>query len=328
MAIKPIFKRFWDNAKLFLLPCEENDFRARIFSGNFLFFFFVTAIMLKLGFAIFLYSFSNNQFYADITKTSLVELANGERARHSLPPLTENSVLDNAAYMKALDMARNGYFNHFSPTGISPWHWFDQAGYNYKYAGENLAIGFLESNEVQDAWAASPTHEANIINDKYKEVGIAVLKANFQGNPATIVVQLFGSKLAKSQANKNTQTSSLQTPAKSAGDGQPTQNELAGGLENKNVLGASTVAGPDENSAGYKLASFFAKEYFGLIQSIIYGVLVFVILLLLINFALKADFDHADLLAKALGFVMVMGVFTLIDQNLVAALIPHTLLIQ
>lgn len=193
-------KNLKKNLRQFFLPCEENGARARIFSGNFLLFFLIGIAVLKIGFALFLYSFSGNPFYADITKTALIDLANYERSQSNLPPLAENPALNQAAYMKALDMAQGGYFNHISPSGVNPWHWFSKAGYNYRYAGENLAIGFLDSEEVQKAWTASPTHHANIINNKYQEIGIAVLKANFQGNPATIVVQMFGTRSDRKDA--------------------------------------------------------------------------------------------------------------------------------
>jgi len=90
----------------------------------------------------FLIGFPQNEFYADLTKSSLVDLTNRNRATFNLPPLKESPQLDAAAYLKALDMEKNGYFAHTSPTGITPWYWFDQVGYNYRYAGENLAIGF------------------------------------------------------------------------------------------------------------------------------------------------------------------------------------------
>ncbi|MFA6376366.1 MAG: CAP domain-containing protein [Candidatus Paceibacterota bacterium] len=320
MKIKEKLEIVKKGAAEFFLPVAENDYRAKIFKGNFLIYFFFAAVILKSGFALFLYTFSNNPFYADITKTALIELTNAERAKHNLPKLNENEVLSRAAYMKALDMANNGYFSHVSPAGIDPWHWFESAGYNYKYAGENLAIGFLDSREVQDAWAASPTHKANIVNGKYREIGIAVLKANYQGNPATIVVQMFGSKLGASQnplAFTAAETSSGKT-----GD----IVELA--AKDKEVLGAATVSAAEKNKFAFKVAAFFAQSYFNLVQALIYASLVLVILLLLANFALRADFDHADLLAKAMGFIAVMAVFSLLDRNLVSALIPHSFLIQ
>jgi hypothetical protein len=316
-----------NKVKKFLLPSAENNYRAKIFSGNFLIYFFFAAVILKFGFVLFICSFSNDHFYADITRAVLIEMANAERAKHGLLPVEENPVLDEAASLKAADMAKNDYFNHISPAGVNPWHWFGMAGYNYKYAGENLAIGFLDSSEVQKAWVASPTHEANIVNNKYKDIGIAVLKANYQGVPATIVVQLFGTKDGKSQAAQygiGAAQGQSGVAAKSGVLSENSSNLVAA----KKVLGASTVAVSEKNSPMFKLLMFFVQNYFGLVQKIIYGSLIFVIILLALNFSLKADFDHADLLAKVVGFVALMAIFALLDQNLVSALIPHSFSIQ
>ena len=308
-------KNLKNNLRQFFLPCEENGGRARIFSGNFLLFFLIGIAVLKIGFALFLHSFSGNPFYADITKTALIDLANYERSRSNLPPLAENPVLNQAAYMKALDMAQGGYFNHVSPSGVNPWHWFSKAGYNYRYAGENLAIGFLDSGEVQKAWTASPTHHANIINNKYQEIGIAVLKANFQGNPATIVVQMFGARSGRKEA----------APAGTALSQAPTAPEESE-VSARGVLGAQTAA-PDQNSAGFKIAQFLARDFYFVMQWTVYLSLVAMILLLLVNFTLKADLAHGDLLAKAVGFVAVMIVFALLDYGLIAALVPRNFVV-
>lgn len=316
MQIKQSLEQTKKNLRLFFLPAEENDGQAKIFSGNFLIFFLVAAAVLKLGFTLFIYSFSNSSLYADITKTALVQMANDERARQSLPPLAENPVLERAAYMKALDMAQNGYFNHVSPSGVSPWHWLDQAGYGYKYAGENLAIGFVDSSEVQSAWVASPTHQANIVNNKYKEIGIAVLKANFQGNPATIVVQMFGTKTIKNKTAQNAAAASSNT------NQEPVPPAIA---PTSDVLGASTVA--PESGASNLEAFFFWQEIFNILQTAIWSSLIFVILLLVANFALKADLRHADLLVKVGGFIAIMVVLGLLDQAMISALIPRNSLI-
>ena len=40
-------------------------------------------------------------------------------------------------------MAKNEYFAHTSPTGITPWYWLSQVDYNFIYAGENLAVDLI-----------------------------------------------------------------------------------------------------------------------------------------------------------------------------------------
>ena len=127
-----------------------------------------------------------------VLPATVVNLTNKERAQNSAPPLHRNATLDAAAKLKAEDMSKNQYFAHFSPTGVSPWHWFDQAGYVYAHAGENLAIHFTDSSEVVEAWMKSPTHRQNIVNGLYTEIGVGTAKGKYDGYDTVYVVQLFG----------------------------------------------------------------------------------------------------------------------------------------
>jgi hypothetical protein len=123
----------------------------------------------------------------------LVTLANESRLTGGA--LKENILLTLAAQSKANDMAKNGYFSHVTPTGKTPWQWITEAGYNYAYAGENLAVNFTESEDVNKAWLNSPSHRANIVNGKFTEIGIATAEGMYNGQKATYVVQMFGTPL-------------------------------------------------------------------------------------------------------------------------------------
>lgn len=129
----------------------------------------------------------------------VVELTNKERLVNEALPLVRSSVLDAAATLKAEDMARNGYFSHDSPTGITPWHWFAEVNYPFVHAGENLAVYFTDSSEVVDAWMNSPSHRANIVDSDYREIGIGVARGSYKGYDTIYVVQLFGTPAAPVQ---------------------------------------------------------------------------------------------------------------------------------
>ncbi len=129
---------------------------------------------------------------AAVLPAVLVDLTNDARASNNAGSLARSTVLDQAAQLKADDMARFGYFAHTSPAGITPWYWFNKAGYSFAYAGENLAIDFTESVTLEDAWLKSPTHKANILNDHFTEIGIATVDGMYQGHSTTYVVQMFG----------------------------------------------------------------------------------------------------------------------------------------
>ncbi len=139
---------------------------------------------------------SSQWLVSTVLPAVVIERTNAERADLGKSTLRRNSVLDEAARMKAQHMANNQYFAHYAPDGTSPWFWFDKAGYTYAHAGENLAIHFTDSDEVVEAWMDSPTHRANIVNGLYTEIGVGTAKGTFDGYDTVYVVQLFGAPAA------------------------------------------------------------------------------------------------------------------------------------
>lgn len=134
----------------------------------------------------------HSDLFASVIPSVLVSLANSDRNEQTLPPLTPNAILEKAAQQKANDMAEKGYFAHTSPEGRTPWYWFEKAGYSFSYAGENLAVNFSDSEDVDTAWMNSPGHRANILNSHFTEIGIATARGMYEGRETVFVVQLFG----------------------------------------------------------------------------------------------------------------------------------------
>lgn len=132
---------------------------------------------------------------ADYSAGTLVSMTNSARGRNGLGSLSVNSRLTSAAYSKAQDMLANQYFAHTSPSGRTPWDFIKGAGYNYSYAGENLAIGYSDASELFSAWIASATHRENILNPNFREIGIAVISGTYEGVETIIVAQEFGAPL-------------------------------------------------------------------------------------------------------------------------------------
>ena len=131
-------------------------------------------------------------FLAAILPGVLVELTNDSRVDVNAGNLSVNPLLVISAQQKAEHMAKNGYFAHDSPTGESPWFWFSKTGYKFLYAGENLAVHFVDSEDVHRAWMASETHRANILNPNFTEIGIGIAQGVFQGRNAIFIVEHFG----------------------------------------------------------------------------------------------------------------------------------------
>jgi hypothetical protein len=135
-----------------------------------------------------------NNTFAAVYANMVIALTNQNRKLAGDHDLISNELLTKAAQMKADDMAKNGYFAHNSPIDSekTSWYWFDQAGYKYEYAGENLAVNYSDSKDVTDAWMASPTHRANILRPEFTEIGVASAVGMYNGQEATFVVQMFG----------------------------------------------------------------------------------------------------------------------------------------
>lgn len=151
----------------------------------------------KIGISVGIFSLAflfniNAADAGEISPTNVIELVNKSRNAQGLSELKENEKLDKIARAKLLDMIENNYFAHTSPKGINPWFWYEKNGYDYKYAGENLAINFLKVEDQHRAWMESPTHRKNILNANYQEIGVAVEAGKVNGQMAIITVQEFG----------------------------------------------------------------------------------------------------------------------------------------
>lgn len=134
---------------------------------------------------------------AAVISSVLVDLANTDRGVQKLDGLTVSPVLSAAAQAKADDMAAKSYFAHTSPDGKNSWYWFKKAGYTFLYAGENLAVDFSDSADVEQAWMNSPGHRANILDGHFTQIGIATAQGTFEGRRTTFVVEMFGTPAAR-----------------------------------------------------------------------------------------------------------------------------------
>lgn len=141
------------------------------------------------------FSFVFTAFAAGMAPDDIIALVNNSRTKATLSPLSANAKLTEAAKSKANDMIKNDYFAHTSPKGVEPWYWIKQAGYQYKAAGENLAINYTDAKEQHEAWMKSETHRANIMSARYQEIGVAVVRGKIDGKESIVTVEMFGAPL-------------------------------------------------------------------------------------------------------------------------------------
>ncbi len=183
------------------VPRESNNHRARLLHIEPL------AFLLFLLFLMNILTPRMERLYpqvlgitANVSITDLVTLTNNKRAEGGLPPLILDNQLSVAAAAKAEHMFSHNYWAHTAPDGTTPWFFIRGAGYEYLYAGENLARGFTTAPEAVDAWMASPGHRNNIMSPNYKDIGFAVLTGTLAGDETVLIVEMFGSKIETTAA--------------------------------------------------------------------------------------------------------------------------------
>ncbi len=177
--------------KNWFFPTKSNNYTPKLLKRQSI----ILYTLILLIFNILTAHISIFRAYANVDSTSLFELHNKARIEHNLQPLKLNSKLTQSAYNKATAMLESDCWAHYCPNGKSPWDFFDEVGYEYIYAGENLAEGFTNNEKVFNAWMNSKTHRENILRKDFDEIGIAIVYGKFQGieNNALIVVH-FGSR--------------------------------------------------------------------------------------------------------------------------------------
>src|SRR5690554_2458889 len=176
-----------------LVPHKGNQYRPHLVRLHGITAVLVLAVLMQLVYG--LVSSGKIEVLGRVSNISAGDVltdTNTERAKSSLPALQLNEALSDAAFAKAQDMFTNNYWAHTSPTGVTPWKWLGDSGYNYDVAGENLAKNFPTAQDTVDAWMNSPTHRANILNNRYQDIGLAVVDGTLDGRPTTLVVAYYG----------------------------------------------------------------------------------------------------------------------------------------
>ncbi|HEY6452845.1 MAG TPA: CAP domain-containing protein [Steroidobacteraceae bacterium] len=114
----------------------------------------------------------------------------GARLMTAAAPLRPNAALNRAALAHAQDMVRQDYFEHTGYDGSNPAQRIAAAGYRYRLAGENLALGPQTAREAVRGWLSSPAHCQNLMDPRFADTGVAVA-ASRSGAPRIYWVQEF-----------------------------------------------------------------------------------------------------------------------------------------
>ncbi len=195
-----------------------------------------------------------------ISVQDLVTYTNLKRQSNGLAPLTLNKELSVAAGQKAQHMFAQNYWAHVAPDGTTPWVFIKDSGYEYLYAGENLARGFDSGTEVVDAWMESPTHRENLLSPNYTDIGFAVLPGTLTGSETVLVVQMFGSPYETKEtddtvvgAQVNPSPSPTHTPVANGSIQEPSSYAGVAAVQSNPLIDTDTA----KRNTSYVLLLFF-----------------------------------------------------------------------
>jgi uncharacterized protein YkwD len=127
-------------------------------------------------------------------------LLNGERAAHGLRPLRLDARLARAARAHSSDMVAHRYFAHDSRHGASLAARISRTGWTRHrrswIVGENIAWGkgsAASPAAIVAAWMHSPGHRANILDRRFRAIGIGIVSGTPRGRGGATYSTDFGS---------------------------------------------------------------------------------------------------------------------------------------
>ncbi len=153
-----------------------------------------------------------DQAAGNLTQAGVLVETNRQRQQNNVAALQAHAALNTAAQAKLSDMFSQQYFEHVGPDGKGPADWVEGVGYEYIKVGENLALGnFASDAALVQAWMDSPGHRANILNEDFTEIGIAVGRGNFEGRSTWLAVQTFAQPLSACPTPNRTLQTQVET---------------------------------------------------------------------------------------------------------------------
>jgi len=135
--------------------------------------------------------------------SDVLDLVNAQRKAAGLKNLSLNDDLNRVAQLRAKEIVEN--WSHTRPNGEAWKTAFSEEGVAASYRGENLAKGQYSADKVVEAWMGSEGHRDNILNKKFKKMGVASVVID----GVTYWVQVFANdvKTAKKTTSKTTDVS-------------------------------------------------------------------------------------------------------------------------
>lgn len=152
----------------------------------------------------------------------LLELTNDRRLEAGAPPLAWSGEIAAVSEVYVKRISETGRFSHTDDTGATPSMRLRKAGFTFRgrwAVGENLAWktasapdgATYDVRRLDRALAESPTHLQNMLDPRYRQGGVGLVRAAFQDQTAMIAAmnfvlsgdQLFLTGVAYADRNRN-----------------------------------------------------------------------------------------------------------------------------
>ncbi len=129
---------------------------------------------------IFLHFTVDNAKINESFENHLYVLVNEERRKAGVRILERDTALRNVAREHSDDMFKKGYFSHINLENESPFDRIRDHHIKYLTAGENLALA--QTVEIAHTGLMnSPGHKKNLLNPKFRKIGIGILDGGING---------------------------------------------------------------------------------------------------------------------------------------------------
>ena len=105
----------------------------------------------------------------------VIRLVNAQRAKYGLSPLQKDTGAVSVAHLRAKEIVQS--FSHTRPNGTSCFTAAKELGVSYSTAGENIAYGYGNPEQVVNGWMNSEGHRKNILSASYSKIGVGCYKS-------------------------------------------------------------------------------------------------------------------------------------------------------
>ncbi len=112
----------------------------------------------------------------------VIDLTNVLRIQFKVPSLVEKDIVSTISRTHSKDMAIRNYFSHVSPDNETLSMRLANGNIIYRFAGENIASGYVDSLDAVEGWLNSEHHREGLLEPKYSIIGSGVYRKYFTQN--------------------------------------------------------------------------------------------------------------------------------------------------